>query len=128
MVGALIWGWPAYSFILAAGGMVAVVKRGASRDDGSQETGTVPDTAPDTPARPAPDIGMDMQQDKPTARSTDKPQVAPRTARRTVTGLDRAADIIRRNPGFSNAEVAKRARVSEKTVSRARAAGVKTQE
>ena len=26
-LGALIWGWPAYSFILAAGGMVAVVKR-----------------------------------------------------------------------------------------------------
>jgi hypothetical protein len=33
-LGALIWGWPAYSFILAAGGMVAVVKRGA----GSPET------------------------------------------------------------------------------------------
>lgn len=30
-VGAVIWGWPAYSFILAAGGMVAIVKRGASR-------------------------------------------------------------------------------------------------
>ena len=28
VLGALIWGWPAYSFILAAGGMVAVVKRG----------------------------------------------------------------------------------------------------
>lgn len=27
VAGALIWGWPAYSFILAAGGMVAVVKR-----------------------------------------------------------------------------------------------------
>jgi hypothetical protein len=27
VLGALIWGWPAYSFILAAGGMVAVVKR-----------------------------------------------------------------------------------------------------
>ena len=39
VAGALIWGWPAYSFILAAGGMVAVVKRGA---------GTVP---PPLPAR-----------------------------------------------------------------------------
>ena len=28
-LGALIWGWPAYSFILAAAGMVAVVKRAA---------------------------------------------------------------------------------------------------
>lgn len=30
LLGALIWGWPAYSFILAAAGMVAVVKRGAT--------------------------------------------------------------------------------------------------
>ena len=29
VLGALIWGWPAYSFILAAGGMVSIVKRGA---------------------------------------------------------------------------------------------------
>jgi hypothetical protein len=28
-VGAVIWGWPAYSFILAAAGMVSVVKRSA---------------------------------------------------------------------------------------------------
>ena len=28
-LGALIWGWPAYSFILAAGGMVAIVRRAA---------------------------------------------------------------------------------------------------
>jgi hypothetical protein len=30
-LGALIWGWPAYSFVLAAGGMVAIVKRAAAR-------------------------------------------------------------------------------------------------
>lgn len=30
ILGAVMWGWPAYSFILAAAGMVAVVKRGAS--------------------------------------------------------------------------------------------------
>ena len=29
VVGALIWGWPAYSFILAAAGMVSIVKRTA---------------------------------------------------------------------------------------------------
>ena len=33
ILGALIWGWPAYSFILAAAGMVAVVKRGATPTD-----------------------------------------------------------------------------------------------
>ena len=31
LLGALIWGWPAYSFVLAAGGMVAIVKRSAPR-------------------------------------------------------------------------------------------------
>jgi hypothetical protein len=36
LMGALIWGWPAYSFILAAGGMVAVVKRSAG---GPEPTG-----------------------------------------------------------------------------------------
>ncbi len=29
-VGAIIWGWPAYSFILVAAGMVAIVKRGGT--------------------------------------------------------------------------------------------------
>ena len=36
-VGAVIWGWPAYSFILVAYGMVAMVKRGGR----PQEDGTV---------------------------------------------------------------------------------------
>lgn len=44
VLGALIWGWPAYSFILAAGGMVAVVKRGAGGAD----------AAPDAPWAPVP--------------------------------------------------------------------------
>ena len=35
-VGAVIWGWPAYSFILVAYGMVAMVKRGGRpQDDGT---------------------------------------------------------------------------------------------
>jgi hypothetical protein len=31
VLGAVIWDWPAYSFILAAGGMISIVKRGVSR-------------------------------------------------------------------------------------------------
>jgi hypothetical protein len=108
VAGAIIWGWPAYSFILAAGGMVAVVKRGAARDNADTEA--PPDT--DKPADRDTDIPLDIQAAKP----VDKPQV-PRAAK---TGLDRAADIIRRAPEMTNAEVAKRAHVSEKTVSRAR--------
>jgi hypothetical protein len=59
ILGALIWGWPAYSFILAAGGMVAIVKRAAARQEEAD-----PEPAADTkrtqkpaatwpPARPA---------------------------------------------------------------------------
>jgi len=127
-VGALIWGWPAYSFILAAGGMVAVVKRGANRDEGEQETDAMPDMTLDTDTGSTADTGTDMQQDSQpdtlTARDTDKPQVTPETgkrpAKRPVTGQDKAAAILRRNPNLTNAEVAKRASVSEKTVQRAR--------
>jgi hypothetical protein len=46
LLGALIWGWPAYSFILAAGGMVVVVKRGAVAGG--------PETAPDGPWQAVP--------------------------------------------------------------------------
>ena len=121
IAGALIWGWPAYSFILAASGMVAVVKRGAARDDDRSAADKEPDIEPHADADKTADIPMDRQPDIQTVVDTDKPQVT--RARKTVTGLDKAADIIRRSPGLSNAEVAKRAGVSEKTVSRARAKG-----
>ena len=42
-VGAVIWGWPAYSFVLVAWGMVAMVKR----------SGTVPAERGPVPAAPA---------------------------------------------------------------------------
>lgn len=51
-LGALIWGWPAYSFILAAGGMVAIVKRGAAQassevaKEEDPQVGEVPSTVP----------------------------------------------------------------------------------
>jgi hypothetical protein len=45
-LGALIWGWPAYSFILAAGGMVAIVKRRAARDGTQAPAGAVPPLVP----------------------------------------------------------------------------------
>jgi hypothetical protein len=114
IAGAVIWGWPAYSFILAAGGMVAVVKRGAVREDDRGAADIEPPAAMDRAADKAPDKAPDT----PAPKDIDKPQVA-RTAKR-VTGLDKAADIIRRNPALSNADVAKRAGVSEKTVTRAR--------
>ena len=45
-VGAVIWGWPAYSFVLVAWGMVAMVKRGRE----AQEPGAVPSPAGAVPS------------------------------------------------------------------------------
>ncbi len=124
VAGAVIWGWPAYSFILAAGGMVSVVKRGKVQDIDGASADMAPDTGVDIPAaaEPAPAAVMpaSSQPDIPAARDTGKPQAAARTARRPVTGQEKAAAIIRRNPGLSNEDVAKRAGVSAKTVQRAR--------
>jgi hypothetical protein len=41
-LGALIWGWPAYSFILAAAGMVSIVKRSASTSPASGDAVPLP--------------------------------------------------------------------------------------
>ena len=41
-LGALIWGWPAYSFVAAAAGMVAIVKRGAARTSDETAGGEEP--------------------------------------------------------------------------------------
>lgn len=117
---AVVSAWPAAAFV----GSVEMAIRFVS-DARHVATASAADDG--AAASTEPDICMDKTLDKETAaqdipavRDTDKPQAA--RTRRAVTGLDKAADIIRRNPGLSNAEVAKRARVSEKTVSRARVA------
>lgn len=59
VLGAVIWGWPAYSFILAAGSMVSVVKRGVPVSvsvglSGADETvhGHQPEGVPGTASGP----------------------------------------------------------------------------
>jgi hypothetical protein len=96
IVGALIWGWPAYSFILAAGGMVAVVKRHAARQDDATGDATQDDTIP--------------------------PPDPPRQRQSRQDGRAKATAILKRHPDLPDAEVAKRAGVSPRTVQRARAA------
>lgn len=52
VLGAVIWGWPAYSFILAAGGMVAIVKRSSAAPEISRQQtdlAPVPDATADAP-------------------------------------------------------------------------------
>ena len=83
---------------------IALVAAEDSRQD------TTADISTDRTADNAPDSQPAMTQDKPQARRGAK----------AVTGQDKAADILRRNPDLPNAEVAKRARVSPKTVQRAR--------
>lgn len=71
----------------------------------------------------SPDSNTDSRPDS----DTDKPAASRSTSSRTrhgarmSTAKDKAAAIIRRNPHLSNAEVAERAGISEKTVQRARA-------
>jgi Protein of unknown function (DUF2637) len=130
VLGAVIWGWPAYSFILAAGGMVAVVKRGAVRDsdDGSDGgTEAVPNPSP-VPSEPAP---MEHRETVTPAVTAPVAKPSPRPSRqpsKRTSGRDRATAIIKRDGALTDAEVAKRARVSESTARRARAAAVSTQE
>lgn len=79
--GAVIWGWPAYSFVLAAAGMVSVVKRTALMP---VETGTevaipqahVPDpvSPPAMPELPAPESAVSADTEGDTAsRDTASP-------------------------------------------------------
>jgi hypothetical protein len=72
-------------------------------------------------AAPAVPPREDRQADKRVDKQPDKP--APRTPSRMVTprtGRDKAADIIRRHPDWTDAAVARSAGVSTKTVQRAR--------
>jgi len=93
----------------------------AGTDDGREDS-----PAPAPPSGKTADMDMDISQDKPldipAAKGPGKPKAATGTRKRTATGHDRATAMLRRNPGLSNAEVASRLGVSEKTVSRARAA------
>ena len=117
ITGAIIWGWPAYSFILAAGGMVAVVKRGAVRDDDAglpMDSEPGPEMSRAVQREPAPSM------DKPPVKRVDKPQSRQVPVSMDGAALSKAMDLIRSNPGITNAEVVRQAKVSVKTVTRAR--------
>ncbi len=55
IAGALIWGWPAYSFVLAAWGMVAVVKRSAATPVPEIVAGVMPDVTTEIAPEAAPE-------------------------------------------------------------------------
>ena len=102
VVGALIWGWPAYSFILAAGGMVAVVKRGASRDDdgtGSAEPvgDERQDLDEDTGDIDTDEESRDERQDLDTDDDTKKPPKPPRQRQDAPSASDKVNAVLRRS-------------------------------
>jgi pheromone shutdown protein TraB len=82
-VGALIWGWPAYSFILAAGGMVAIVKRGADNPGDNSDTAATLATGSDRV--------RDILKTSPTLSPADVAELAgvtPRTVQRVKQTLN----------------------------------------
>ena len=96
---AVVSAWPAVAFVGSVEMAVRFVR------DGRQDTGIV-----QSAAAPVVPQHEDKQVDKP----------GPRRAIPARTALDKAADIIRRHPDWTDAAVAKSASVSTKTVQRAR--------
>jgi nitrate reductase NapE component len=112
--------WPAVAFVAAYEMAVWLVRKRqdvASRAE-HDDTGVQPAAVPAVPPR------EDKQPDRQVDRQVDKP--APRRAIPARTALDKAADIIRRHPDWTDAAVAKSAGVSTKTVQRARNGTAKT--
>ena len=92
VAGALIWGWPAYSFILAAAGMVSVVKRAAVvPEQGDTEAAIVPEpqvAAVVSPAVAEPVVSADAEGD--------------------TTAPDTVAPASRRQPGTTARQTARK--------------------
>ena len=102
--------------------------RQVARQEGRQETtGRHEPLPPPDPPLPPDD---DTETDEPTPPDDDKkddappppppPPDPPKGRRKQPTGRDKALAIMKRNPGLTDAEVAKRAGVSVRTVQRAR--------
>ncbi len=81
VAGAVIWGWPAYSFVLAAWGMVAVVKRATLARDMTEalpgDTEAIPEpqvaavVSPPVAPAPEPVVPADTEGDTPAPDTAD---------------------------------------------------------
>ena len=63
LVGAVIWGWPAYSFILAAAGMVSVVKRTAFMPVNAAAEAAMEDATPEATEKATPEAATEAAED-----------------------------------------------------------------
>ena len=90
VTGALIWGWPAYSFVLAAAGMVSIVKRAAlAPAEGDTEAAIMPEsqvTAAVSPIAAEPVVPADTGGD-----TTAPDTVAPASRRQPGTTVRQPA-------------------------------------
>jgi nitrate reductase NapE component len=112
--------WPAVAFVAAYEMAVWLVRKRqevAARHDGTGGQGKVAPGIADSP-----DSGADNPGDRTADRdvSGGRTPPPPRKPGASRTGRDRAADIIRRNPGWDNARVAAQAGCDVRTVRRAR--------
>lgn len=117
---AVVSAWPAVAFV----GSVEMAVRFV-RD--ARTAATAGEVDADAEDREASDTGSDTEEPAVSREPAPEQQLrsdiepAPprrQTARKARTGSDRARDIIKRNPGLPKAEVAKRARVTVRTVER----------
>lgn len=111
---AVVSAWPAVAFVGSVEMAVRFVRD--ARQDGGGGQGKVAAAVADSPAS-TPDNPGDKAADSRADKTADKTLSRKVTAR---TGRDRAADIIRRNPGWDNAKVAGQAGCDVRTVRRAR--------
>ena len=92
VTGALIWGWPAYSFVLAAAGMVSIVKRAAlAAENGDTEAAIVPESQVTAAVSPP----------------TLEPVVSPPVSADAIAP-DTATPASRRNPGTTARQPARK--------------------
>jgi len=111
---AVVSAWPAVAFVGSVEMAVRFVRDARHDDAGGQ--GKVAAGIADSPDSGADNPG-DRTADSRPGKTAGKPPSRRTSAR---TGRDRAADIIRRNPGWDNARVAGQAGCDVRTVRRAR--------
>jgi hypothetical protein len=136
-LGAVVSAWPAVAFVgsvemavkfvrdaravatATAGGTTASVADGGldgdSRDDKNDDSQPPPD-----PPNPPPDDDKNDDKDDDKNPPPPPPPDPPNPRQRRQSGRARAAAILSRNPGLTDAELARKASVSERTAQRAR--------
>jgi hypothetical protein len=130
MLAAVISAWPAVAFVGSVEMAIRLVSDARSAATGG-ETEPAPSSDDDSlggdsggdsedPPDDVPDPAEDQHDERPEDDSDSGQKPGGEGGRRPRSGRDRARGILKRNPGLTNAEVARRAKVDVRTVQRAR--------